>query len=61
MSVQTEADIKRDAAKEAIDEAIKALSGIVVDKCCGWEDYKPEYQGMLCGVLHELLVLERKF
>lgn len=44
MSVRTTADEKRDAAKDNIENAIKNLSEIVVDKVWGYDDFTKEYK-----------------
>lgn len=41
MSVITTADEKLKLAREHIDGAIQNLSSICIDRCHGWDEYKP--------------------
>ena len=48
----TIADEKLDIAKDNIDEAIKNLSKILIDRVEGWDDFREIYQKTLKEVLY---------
>ncbi len=60
MSVETEADTRRDTAKAALDVAIKHLSEIVVQRCCGYEEFTDTYRATLRNTLSDLIELREK-
>lgn len=43
MGLRTTADEKLDEAREATDQALKALNEIVVNECWGHDEYKKEF------------------
>jgi len=55
MGVRTEADEHRDSAISSVKDAISSLSCIVVDQCCGHDDYKELYRSGLTHSLMELI------
>lgn len=55
MSYRSVADENRDDVIEHLTNACDALSSIVVDKCGGYEELKPEYRQTLRDVLADLL------
>jgi len=54
MSVNTEADDHKDAFLDNLDDAIKNLSCIFVDRCWGHDEYRPEYREKLSNAFEEL-------
>lgn len=57
MSVTTAADIELEAAKEEIQDAIKNLSEIVVNRCWGWNDFGSAYRAKIAQSLADLIVI----
>lgn len=60
MSVRTTADEKLDAAREAVQTALVALSDIIVDECYGHDEYKPEFRQQLGEAFGALLAVRGK-
>ena len=55
--MNTTADEKIASAKQHIDEAIKDLSAVVIDKVWGTEDFQPSYLLFLRNVMIKLMGL----
>ena len=55
MSVQTTADEARDKAVEHMDDAIKELSKIVIERCSGTDEYKMSYRTALMNAMSDLI------
>ena len=53
--MSTEADGHRDKAVESVKDAIQNLSEIVVNQCCGHDDYGEEYRAALKQSLVDLI------
>ena len=51
----TPADEKRNEAVESIQNAIRNLSEIVINKCSGSQNYYPDYRSMLSSQLATLV------
>jgi len=61
MSVKTIADEKLESAKKNVGAAIKDLSGIVVDKVEGHDDYVGGYKDTLILAMSKLLEVQSLF
>ncbi len=57
MSVQTTADDHLDNAKADVQTAIKHLSEIIIDRCCGWNEYSADYREGIAQSLADLIVV----
>ena len=55
MSVPTVADENLDSAKDHIQEAIKNLSSIVIDRVDGYDDYGEANYGVIVSALTDML------
>lgn len=60
MSVDTEADTHLDQASQCIQEAIKHLSALIVDRCGGHDEYRAEYIENLHQSYTKLIEINRK-
>ena len=60
MSVQTEADVHLQKAREHVASAVTDLSFIVVEQCPGKDDLKPERYQAVTGSLMALLGIREK-
>ena len=61
MSVRTTADEKVAEAKEHVDKALRALNEVIVLRCWGHEEYRPEYREALKDSFEDLLVIRDRF
>jgi len=59
MSVNTTADDRVEKAKEHIEEAVKELSEIIVDKCYGSDEFSVEYTSTLICTFNKLVRMRR--
>lgn len=56
----TQADKELDAARAAVQDALQCLGKILVEKCEGHADYKPEFIAALQESIPLLFQVERK-
>lgn len=59
MSVRTAADEKREEAHAHVDQAVKALAAILVDRCWGYDEWTPAFQRCLAEAFTKLMEIER--
>lgn len=60
MGVDTQADVHLDQAAANIQNAIKNLSALVVDRCWGHDEYNAEYLKTIREVYSSLIELNDK-
>lgn len=55
MGVEKAAEVHIDLARDALESVIYNLSHVVIERCDGYSDYKPEYLKKLKDALSQLL------
>jgi hypothetical protein len=59
MPVKTTADQHLEIARDAVEEAIRELTEIVVHECSGHNDFTPEYRTALENTFQQLLQIRK--
>ena len=59
MGVVTEADEKLKVAREAIRTALEALYAIVINRCCGADEYNEKLTAAMESALDELIKMHK--
>ena len=60
MGVITEADRQLETVKKSVENAIAALSKVVVEQCWGWDEYCKEARDTQAQIFYELLDIRNR-
>lgn len=60
MGVRTTADEKLDEARESTDKALKALNEIIVNECCGHDEWNDKFTQQIHESHSMLIQIRRK-